>query len=326
MKRLLMALSALILMSMLMTTAVFAYPSHDDYVSDGAVILDETTEESIKEASDALIETKNTRLAVCTVLTTDGESPKKFATALFKEWEIGNGVLLLLVIEDDTFYAVPSNSVAEYLTQDKLSEILNETLEPRFAEKEYSKGALSTVNALSVFLNNNLPDNFGTKKGGFPVWATVLLTIVLIVAILVIGGYLFLVFLEKRNAQRAREEMEARRRMMARGGYGRGNAPGRGMPRDPRQASPSGRAPQISPSGYNARGRNYPSQYDPRMMQSRGPAQNPRGGAVHNPTNVPQNAQQRRPSAKEVTNAATIQINTADIRAAKQGRRNENDN
>lgn len=295
-------------MSILMSTAVFAYPSHDDFVCDKAVILDEETEENIKDASESLVETKNTRLAVCTVLTTGKESAKEYATALFKEWEIGNGVLLLLVIEDDTFYAVPSNSVSEVLTQDKLAEILNSTLEPRFAEKEYAEGALKTVNALSVFLNNNLPENFGEGKGGFPTWATVLLTIVLIVALVVIGGYLLLVFLEKRNAQRSREEMEARRRAMARGGYGRPmQRPG--MPQQGRPM-PQGQRPM---GNGQSRMNGAPAQR-PAMPQQGAPAQRPMQQSAPQ-----QNAQRK--SAADVTNAATIQINTADIRAARQNRR-----
>lgn len=314
-----LVISLTLLMSLLFSVAVFAYPSHEDFVSDAAVILDEDTEEAIIKASEKLFESKNTRIAVCTVLTTDGESAKEYATKLFKKWDIGNGVLLLLAIDDDTYYAVQSKSISDVLTEDELSDILNSVLEPAFAEKEYSDGALATAKALSVFLSNELPDDFGSEKGGMPKWLSVILTIVLILALLVIIGYGVLVFLEKRNARRYREEMEARRRMAARGAYGnmqRGMDPRQMSRRDPRMTNRNPRQMNRDPRMTSRDPRQM--NRDPRMM-NRDPRQMNRDPRM---ANRPQQSNTGR-SIPQNTQAPTIQINTADIRAAMQGRRPE---
>ncbi len=285
------ALTLMLLMGAL-TLVVSAYPAHTDYISDSAVILDENTESSIKSASNALFEAKGTRIAVCTVLNTEDKTPAEYATALFTEWKVGNGVLILLVTEADTFYAVQSNSIVNVLTADKLSEILNSTLEPKFAEKEYSAGVLSAANALSTFLSQSLPEGFGkaAEKKGMPILLKILLILAAIVAVVVGGGYALLVAAEKRQAERRRLELEARRRMAREG---------RGMP--PQRRAPSGRP--------------YPQQR-PAPAQRPTPAQRPQQPQQRQATQSrpAANAPQRGYSAG---NAATIQISTADIRAAR---------
>ncbi len=282
-KKLIATLLSLVIFIGILSLSVSAYPAHTDYISDTAVILDETTENSVKSASSSLYESRGTRVAVCTVLNTEGKTPAEYAAALFTEWKVGNGVLILLVTEADTFYAVQSNSIVNVLTAEKLSEILNSTLEPKFAEKDYSAGTLSAVNAIATFLTQSLPENFGKadEKGGMPTFLKVLLIIVAVVAVIIAAGYAFLVMAEKKQAERRRLELEARRRMA----------------REGRDMSAQGRNPYGQPAPYQ------PS----RRPQAPQVPQTP-------PRQAPRGAQAPR---RNVNNAATIQINTADIRAAR---------
>ena len=233
---------------------------------------------------------------------------------------MGHGVLLLIVIETDDFYAVQSNSMSEILTNEKLSEIINSTLGPAIAERNYSAGVTSAVNSLSSFLSTNLPEGFGEAKKGMPVWAIVLIVIAAIIVVVIAGGYGLLVFLEKRQARRRREEMEARRRMLM-----------NGMGRDPRGRRPMQNGGRPVPTGANGRG--PAPRRDSAMPRQQG-GQNARrypenvqrqrnaGDSTQIINRVPQGG--RRPAQsdnRQVSSAATIQINTAEIKAAMKSRK-----
>lgn len=301
--------AALITVSMILALSAYAaYPKHTDFISDKAVILDEKTEENIIKASDKLSDEKGVRIAVCTVLDTEGVNIQTYGSNLFKKWNIDDGVLILLSINDDNFYAVQSNSLSEYLPPNDLKNILSTSLEPAFAAKDYSDGVQKTVYALSNHLSNSLPEDFGKDKGaGLPGWAVALIVIVVIIAVIVGGGFGVIIFLRKRNARRRREEMELRRRRLAEGR-------GREMPRNSSQYPPrrpqQGVTPNAQRSGYNGRpGVNPSMQGQGRPMQNGAPRPTGTSGVSPQPRRTPP------------TNAATIQINTSDIRAAKQNRR-----
>ena len=294
------SLIAALAVCLVMVLPAAAYPVHTDYICDEATVLDEQTENTIRSLSEKLMETKNARIAVCTVLNTGSESASTYASELFKTWEVGHGVLILLDVEGDTFYAVQSNSIAEVLTSEKLSDIINSTIEPRFAEKDYAGGALAAANALSTFMTENLPDDLGEDGGGFPGWLSVILKIILVVAILIFVGYGLLVHFERKKALRRRAELEERRRRMARDG--RGAYP----PRRPASYSDPRRRPQ---PGQAPNYKRRPMPRDNGQMMERTGQFTPAG-------------QRRRPPERSYDdNAATVQINTADIRAARNNRR-----
>jgi len=301
------AAALLLCISLAMSLPVFAYPAHTDYISDSATVIDETTENKIKELSASLMKKKNVRVALCTVLDTGSESPAEYAANLYETWGVGHGVLLLIVTEADTFYAVQSNSISDVLTSAKLSDIINTTMEPRFAEKDYSGGAAAAAEALSTFMKENLPDGIGEKKGGMPAWLSVILKIILVLAILVIGGYALLVYFEKKRAREYRLAMEMRRRRLAEEGrqYRNGANPYQ-RPANPRPSQ--GSRPAYPP--VNQRPVPRP--------QVRRNGQNTENAMERTGNYVPQRP---RPSAQRYDdNAATVQISTADIRAARGGR------
>ena len=314
--------AAAIILSITLTISIAAaYPRHTDFVSDKAVIIDEKTESKIIEASKKLFKERGVRIAVCTVLDTDGETIEHFGSELFKEWEIGDGVLILLSINDDNFYAVQSNSLSEYLSAKELKHILNMSLEPAFAAKDYSKGVGETVNALSNHLSGSVPQDFGKDESkGLPTWAVVLIVIVVVIAVIIGAGAALIIFLRKKNARRRREEMELRRRRLA---EGRGVTP-RQSPRRPAQ----GNASRPSQAPGNMTGANGVPIQGMNMRPATGASGRPMQGNLQRPT---QNANQqsdptaypqRQPSRdRHPNNAATIQINTSDIRAAKQNKR-----
>ena len=327
--------TALMLAVCLATVAMAAYPSHKDLVSDAAVILDEGCENGIKAASAELQKNKNASIAVCTILNTEGVNIGDYARVLFEKWRVGHGVLLLVVVETDDYYAVQSNSVSDVLTNEKLSEIINSTLGPAVEARDYSTGVTDTVNALSGFLTSSLPEGFGEDKGGMPVWAIVLIVIAVVVVVIVAGGYGILIFLEKRQARRRREEMEARRRMLM-DGMGRdlsARRPVNGNARRPVNGA-AGRRPAPNGARGTSNVRSTPDRNQPMPRQNgrapmearRYPGNVQEQRRANNSTQVINRVQQntKRPAQngnRQVSSAATIQINTADLKAAMKSQK-----
>lgn len=300
--------------AVLLTLSVFAVsafaelPAHDNYVCDEAGVMDEDTIAGIKKSSDELYASKGIRVAVCTLKTTGDTGAGDMAASLLKEWKVGNGILLLLVTEDDTYYAVQSKSISGTLTNDKLRELLLGSLEPKFAEGSYSDAVSDTVSAVTSFLNENISESF-TESSGMPIWLSVVLRIIVAVALLLIAGYIALVILEKRNAARQRAFLEERRRMVR-----EGRAPYR----------PNGAY------GMNPQQRNRPIQSGAQIdrRQSQRMAGNANGRTTHpmhgrNGSLPRQAANPYREQMRQQQNmydpatAATVQINTADLRATK---------
>lgn len=338
-RRLVRAAAIVTLLTLLFSHSALALPKNDGFVGDDAGILDSETVSTVKNISDELFSKRRTRIAVCSVTGTDGKELRDLASEIYKDWQVGNGVLLLIVDypddseSTDTYYAVQSNSISDILTNSKLSEILNEKLEASFAEGDYSTGVAATVEELSSFLGESLPEDFGLeKKSGIPGWLSVILKIIVIVAILLIAGYAALIILERRQAERRRAYLEERRRMAR-----EGRLPRR-RPQYPTTSAPSQRGSMYPQSGRyesaaypedyttsNNAQRNYRtpgSSMQPQPRQTnygygytdnrRNP--NSRGGTA------PRN--QTRYDEFDPKNAATVQINTADIRAALRNERN----
>lgn len=338
-------------------TPTFAYPSHADYLSDGAEVLDDGTERSFKEISAALKTDRHVNLALCTVQSTGGESIDAYASALFSSWEVGHGLLILIVTENGSYYAVPSRSLEEYLPNDKLADIVNTTMETYVAQSDYSGAVSSVSRALSDYISENVPKDFGVQKTYMPTALKVILIIVVIVALLLIAGYIVLVYLERKNAQRQRMMLEMRRRrageMPRRAPAGRpynqnpSQMPRRNAPRpypdsrvaprdDMRRGAPrpngargtmtdnarygvdARRAPQNAQDSGNAR--NYPARQNApyRNMQSVAYPNDLSQNQATGAVNFPRNT--GRMANDDYDKAATVQISTADIRAVRGGR------
>ncbi len=185
-------------------TAVFAatYPKPTDNVADEAGVLSESTIRQIKTANKTLSIDTKTSIAVCTVATTGDTDIADYARGVFKEWKMGEGVLLLVAVEDKNYYFVQSTGVENVLTNDVLAEIRDEYLEDDFANGEIERGVNKCVVKLKTVLTtgikaenaaeeeNSPSDENGTGIGGVIVgFFKALLYIIL--ALIVIAIVLF---------------------------------------------------------------------------------------------------------------------------------------
>lgn len=155
-------------------------PTDDFYVCDSANVLDEATEGHIILNNDALYEACGAQIVIVTVDSTDSTSIEDYAYTLFNDWGIGsssknNGLLLVMAIDDDDYWLVQGSGLQDYITAGDLDDMLFDELEPEFAEKNYSAGAVKLFDALfesvtriynlSLSVDNSLYEEYIAQYG-----------------------------------------------------------------------------------------------------------------------------------------------------------------
>ncbi|MUN63181.1 TPM domain-containing protein [Kocuria sediminis] len=137
-------------------------PPVDSAVLDAADVLTDAQEREI----DALIEERNTatdaaRVAVLTVEETDGsieDRAREIATA----WEVGdagadNGVLVLAATGDRELRIESADGVREQFTDDEAERVVEDVLEPAFADERYAEGLAEAVEQIYVYAQGEEP-------------------------------------------------------------------------------------------------------------------------------------------------------------------------
>lgn len=145
-------------------------PSIAFYVNDFADVISEDVENEIIEYGRRLEEQTGTQVVLVTIDFTNGESMENYSMDLFNKWKIGseeknNGLLILMSVGDDDYWAMQGTGLEDTLSSGKISSILNEYLEPDFAAKDYSAGAEKVYGAFIQELGGqwkNASDNGGT--------------------------------------------------------------------------------------------------------------------------------------------------------------------
>lgn len=141
------------------------------YVNDYADVLTEKTENALTHYALLLHRETEAQVVLVTVDTTNGTPINEYATQLFNDWGIGsaaknNGLLLLLAIGDDDYWAVQGKGIEGTVTNEKLAAVLQADLEPDFATGTYSRGAVKTYASLLRLLGGTYGEsgNAGTLR------------------------------------------------------------------------------------------------------------------------------------------------------------------
>lgn len=128
-------------------------PSARFYVSDNAGVIGDGTEQEICSYAAALDKLTGAQIVIVTVDQLDGIAIDRYAEAVFNKWGIGsaeknNGVLLLMALAEDNYWAVQGVGLEQSLTSGTMQGYLDESLEPYFAKQDYDGGARSIFGAL----------------------------------------------------------------------------------------------------------------------------------------------------------------------------------
>jgi uncharacterized protein len=125
------------------------------YVSDMADVLDPAAEDAIDAVLAGLEADLGAQVAVVTVPSTDGDTPKAFATGLFNHWKLGqreanNGLLVLLVMDARRLEMETGYGLETTLPDAWLGRMQRERMVPRFKAGDFGGGLVEGVNALDA--------------------------------------------------------------------------------------------------------------------------------------------------------------------------------
>ncbi len=141
----------LVLLLPCMAMAVVEAPE-DIYVGDYANVLTDETEQYIITENQKLAEATGAQIVIITVDFLDGIEIEDYAYTIFNEWGIGdaqrnNGLLLLLAIGEENYYAMQGQGLEGVLSSGTLGDYLYDYLEPDFAAGNYDAGVSKVFNA-----------------------------------------------------------------------------------------------------------------------------------------------------------------------------------
>ncbi len=127
------------------------------YISDLADVLSDELEASIVERSAALDALTGAQLMVVTVDFLGGAAIRDYADDLFNRLQIGdsaknNGLLLLLAVGEENYYALQGRGLEAALPDTTLEVLLQQSLEPDFAAGHYEAGVQKTYGSFLTAL------------------------------------------------------------------------------------------------------------------------------------------------------------------------------
>lgn len=140
-------LAALLVLGAAVPAALAAIPDRPEnqYVLDSAGVLSQDLEEEIIEENQRLFADCGAEVAVAAVDFFGGQDREDYANRLFNRWGIGssernNGILLVLAIGEEDYYATAGSGIEDYFDGAKLDDLLYDYLEPDFAKEDYDAG------------------------------------------------------------------------------------------------------------------------------------------------------------------------------------------
>ena len=123
------------------------------YVADYAGVIEPETENYIVNKNNSLSAQTGAQIVVVAVDFLDGAKIEEYSTRLFNEWAIGdseknNGLLLLLAVGEQEYWATQGTGIYRALTSSMLDEYLYNYLEPDFAKASYDSAVRSFFDAI----------------------------------------------------------------------------------------------------------------------------------------------------------------------------------
>lgn len=169
-----LALAAALCMALLLPlTALAAVPDRpaNKYVLDQAGVLSDATEKEIVSENKELFEETGGEIVIAAVDFLGGEDIEDYTYDMFNSWGVGseernNGILLVMAIGEDNYYAQSGYGIEDYFDGGKMQELLDEYLEPDFAAGDYDAGAKKFFDAaLSELRAYSYDDDYGAGGG-----------------------------------------------------------------------------------------------------------------------------------------------------------------
>lgn len=151
MKKILSLIVALMLLFCASSAFASSIPdigNKENCVVDMADVISQETEDYLSELNGELSEKTGASIVIATVDFTGSLPINEYAYEAFNKWQIGdkdkdNGLLLLMAIGQEDYFAVHGTGIEKALTAAELDQMLWEYLEDDFAAEDYDAGAKS---------------------------------------------------------------------------------------------------------------------------------------------------------------------------------------
>lgn len=157
-------LAAAVLVLTLAITVFADYPKAENYVADSASVLSENTVRSLQKSNETMKKDYGVVVAVCTVESTGEETTKDYAHAIFSEWKMSDGVLILIVTDAQDYYLVPSAGLEDIISNEQLLLVRNDYLEPDFATGNIDRGVQKSTTKLISLIERGLQSKAQSDK------------------------------------------------------------------------------------------------------------------------------------------------------------------
>lgn len=214
--RALAGLTCLLLVLGLLACPAAAVPAlpQNGCVLDSAGVLESDTIQHIVEQNQALNQETGATIAVLCVDFLDGKDIADYALETFNTWQLGdsqrnNGLLLLLAIGEDNYYALQGDGLTGALSDSDLGDYTYTYLEEDFAAKRYDAGVRKTFDAFLQWFDDyyagspapgqnvpaqNTPVQSAPTSGGGSAVAIMGAMVVFTVAVFFVVAILIIVF------------------------------------------------------------------------------------------------------------------------------------
>lgn len=171
-------LAAVLAAVLLAPAALAAAPDRpaNQYVLDSAGVLSDATEKAIIKRNTELFNSCGGEVVIVAVDFWGGMEPEDYANELFNDWGIGsqerdNGILLVMAVGEDDYYATAGMGIDSYFDGARFRELLDGYLEEDFAAGDYDAGALKFCNAaadqLEAYYANAPADDYAEEGGWY---------------------------------------------------------------------------------------------------------------------------------------------------------------
>ncbi len=201
------------------------------YVLDVAGVLDSGTVERVLKENETLRAATGASITLVTVDVLGGKEVSEYANRLYEDWGVGdteqkNGLLVLLAVEDKTYWLIQGAGLRDDLTDDALREYAWNYLERDFSEGNYDAGARKLCDALFAWYKDYYAQELGAadapdeqpaasdapapapeqSSGGTPWW------LVAVIAVAGLGIVAAVVIKLRSGGSRRRRRYQGRRR------------------------------------------------------------------------------------------------------------------